>query len=201
MSVHARAARSFAFLAALAVGSAVAAPAVLAHERRDVAGYEMEVGFIDEPVFVGERSGLDLFVHKGDQPVGNLDKTLRAQVIYGSSQLDLPLSADDDDPSHYTSVFIPTAAGPYTFHITGTIAGTPIDERFTSSPTGFDEVRDVASGQFPNRLPSTVELAAEAKQGADAAAQLPIALGIGGAGALIGLVALGVSLAGRRRAA
>jgi len=98
-------------------------------------------------------------------------------------------------------VFIPTAAGPYTFHLTGTIEGNPIDEKFTSSPTGFNEVQDVSTGQFPNQLPAVADLAAQAQKGSDAAGQVPIALALGGVGLVVGLVALGIALAGRRRAA
>jgi hypothetical protein len=199
MSLSVRLGRTLAALSVALAAGALAAPGVLAHEERDVSGYTLEVGFIDEPVFVGERSGLDLFVHKGDQAVSGLEKTLKAQGIYGSTQIDLALSPDDADPSHYTSVFIPTASGPYTFHLFGTIDGTQVDQRFTSSPTGFDEVRDVAAGEFPDQLPSIVDVAAQAKQGADAAALVPVALAVGGLGALLGLAALGVALAGRRR--
>lgn len=182
-------------------GLAAAAPSVLAHEEREIGDYAVEVGFIDEPVYVGERSGLEVFVHRGDQPVSGLEKTLKAQAIYGSSQIDLTLAPDEADASHYTAVFIPTAAGQYTFHLTGTIEGTSVDERFTSGPTTFGDVKDVAAGQFPVQLPSTVDLAAQAKQGQDAASQMPIAIGLGAVGALLGLVALGVALAGRRRPA
>ena len=98
-------------------------------------------------------------------------------------------------------MFIPTAAGKYTFHLTGTIEGTAIDESFTSSPDGFNEVQEAASGQFPVTLPTAAELSAEAKKGADAASQVTIALALGGAGLVVGLLALGVALAGRRRPA
>ena len=97
----------------------------------------------------------------------------KAQVLFGGQQRDLTLSAREDAPGWYESVFIPTAAGKYTFHLTGTIEGQTIDESFTSSPTGFDEVNEAATGQFPNILPTTTEVSADAKKGADAAGQLP----------------------------
>jgi hypothetical protein len=177
------------------------ASSVLAHEERTVGGYDLEVGFIAEPVYVGERSGLEIHVTKDDKPVEGLETTLKAQVIFGSQQRDLTLSAREEDPGWYESVFIPTAAGKYTFHLTGTIEGQAIGQSFTSSPTGFDEVHEAASGQFPNVLATTTEVAADARKGADAAAQLPLAIGLGAAGAVLGLVALAVSLAGRRRPA
>jgi hypothetical protein len=64
-----------------------------AHEERQVSGYTFEVGFIDEPVFVGQKSGLEFFVHKGDAPVEGLEKTVKAQVIYQDQTRDLPIEA------------------------------------------------------------------------------------------------------------
>jgi hypothetical protein len=179
---------------------AVAAPLALAHEERELGDYAIEVGLIDEPVFVGESSGLELGVTRADQPVLGLESTLKAQVIVGDKSMDLPLSAREEQPGWYQSEFIPTQAGPYTFHITGTIEGQAVDERFTSSPGGFNEVQDTAAGQFPVQFPSQADLVAQAKQGADAAAQLPIAIALGAAGLIAGLLALGVALAVRRRA-
>ncbi len=184
-------------LAGLLIGSVVVP--VLAHEERDVGDYSWEVGLIDEPVYVGQSSGLEFHVTKADQPVSGLDATLKAEVIYGEAKRDLPLVEREEDPGWYQSVFIPTAAGKYTFHIFGTIEGNAVDESFTSSPDGFNEVQEAASGQFPVTLPTAAELSAEAKKGADAASQVTIALILGGTGLVVGLLALGVALASRRR--
>jgi len=182
-----------------AVLLAILAGQALAHEERDVAGYSMEVGLIAEPVFVGDRSGLEFHVTKDDKPISGLDQTIKAQVIYGTQTRDLPLVEREEDPGWYESVFIPTAAGKYTFHLTGTIEGTAIDESFTSSPTGFNEVQEAASGEFPVTLPTEAELQAQAQKGADAASQVTIALAVGGIGLVVGLIALGVAVANRRR--
>ncbi len=172
----------------------------LGHEEREVSGYALEVGLISEPVFVGERSGLEFHVTKDDKPVSGLETTIKAQVVYEQATRDLPLVEREEDPGWYESVFIPTAAGKYTFHLTGTIEGTALDESFTSSPTGFNEVQEASSGQFPVTLPTAAELSAQAQKGADAASQVTVALALGGIGLVVGLVALGVALAGRRRA-
>jgi hypothetical protein len=192
--------RIAAFLSACAI-AVLSTGLVSAHEARTVAGYDLEVGFIDEPVYVGDKSGLEFFVHKGDAPVEGLDKTVSAEVIYQGESRPLPVTAREDDPGAYESVFIPTAAGPYTFHLTGMIEGKTIDESFTSSPTGFNEVQEVATGQFPIQFPAPAELAADAKAGKDAASQVTIASGLGVAGVLVGLVGVGLALAGRRRPA
>jgi hypothetical protein len=170
----------------------------LAHEEREVAGYTVEVGLIGEPVYVGQESGLELFVTKGETPTEGLESTLKAEVIYGDNKRDLPITATFGEKGAYESVFIPTAAGKYTFHIFGTIEGNPVDESFTSSPDGFNEVQEATSGQFPVTLPTAAELSAEARKGADAASQVTIALVLGGAGLIVGLLGLGVALASRR---
>jgi hypothetical protein len=177
----------------------VTAAPVLAHEQRTVAGYDVEVGFIDEPVYVGDRSGLEFIVHKADKPVQGLESTVKAEVIKDGQTRPLTLEALEDSPGVYHAVFIPTVAGPYTFHLTGTIEGNAIDEQFTSSPTGFDEVQEAAAGQFPVQFPPTAQLASDVTTAKDASSQVTIALVLGGIGVLLGVVALGVALAGRRR--
>jgi hypothetical protein len=177
------------------------AATAFAHEERDVHGFTFEVGFINEPVFVGDKSGLEFFVHMGDQAVTGLEKSLKAEVIQGSARRDLPLNAREDQDGAYQSLFIPTVAGKYTFHITGTLPdGSSMDESFTSSPTGFSEVQEVSAGQFPIRFPSEAELIAQANKGADASGQVTIAVGLGALGVVLGIAALGVALAARSRA-
>jgi hypothetical protein len=187
------------FLAAAALSLVFTAVAA-AHEERTVAGYDMEVGFINEPVFVGDKSGLEFSVNKNNQPVEGLEKTLTAQVVYQGQTRDLPVSARDGAPGWYESAFIPTAAGPYTFRIKGSIEGNAIDQQFTSSPTGFDEVQDQAAGQFPVQFPAQADVVAQAQAGQNAANQLPIALGLGVVALVLGLVSIGLAISARRSA-
>lgn len=72
-------------VAAATLFTVLATGVVLAHEERDVAGYTFEVGFIDEPVFVGQKSGFEFLVHKDDTPVEGLESSLNAVVIYPPS--------------------------------------------------------------------------------------------------------------------
>lgn len=182
-----------AVLASLA-GIGVAA----AHESRAVGDYTFTVGFLNEPVYSGDKSGLDLRVTRGDEPVEGLEETLSATVSFGDQTRDLEISAVFGQPGAYRSVFFPTAAGPYTFRITGTLDGEPIDESFTSGPDTFSEVRDVTAGQFPVAFPATADIVRDAEAGAAAATTATIALVLGGAGLVAGLVALGLSIARRR---
>lgn len=171
---------------------------VVGHEEREVAGYDVEVGFMNEPVYVGDKSGLEFFVHKGDAAVTGLETTLKAEVIKGDSKRDLPINARWGEDGAYESVFIPTASGPYTFHIFGTIEGNAVDESFTSSPDGFNEVKELASGQFPVQFPAQADLVADAKAGKDAASQATIATALGAAALVVGLIGVGLALARRR---
>lgn len=192
---------ALAALAGALLGLAAVAP-VFAHQQVDFGPYHLEVGFIDEPVYVGDKSGLEFDVFQGTNPVSGLEKTLKAQVVYHGQTRDLDIQPETDDSNNfYRAYFIPTAAGPYTFHIYGTIVGMAFDNSYTSSPTGFDEVQDAQPGEFPVQLPTLAEVQADAQKGADAAGQVTIALVLGGAGVVIGLFGVGLALAARRRPA
>lgn len=184
--------------AAVAITLLLVAPAT-AHGGREVDGYEFTVGFIDEPVFSGESSGLELFVARDDVPIEGLEETLQAQVTFDDRTRDLELSPRFGEPGWYESVFFPTAAGRYTFRVHGTVEGTAVDETFTSGVDGFADVAELASGQFPVQLAAPADVARDAAAGAAAAGTATIGLVLGGAGLLVGLLALGIALAGRRR--
>ncbi|MCA9877767.1 MAG: hypothetical protein KC442_08295 [Thermomicrobiales bacterium] len=147
-------------------GALLLAPAgVLAHESRDVLDgqYHMVVGFMNEPVFAGDKSGLEFWVTDvsaatpgaGDEeaegaPVDGLEETLKAEVIYEDQTMELPLSGMWNDPAGYYSVFFPTEwEGDYSFRIYGTINGTEIDETFTSGPETFGPVENPEPLRFP----------------------------------------------------
>jgi hypothetical protein len=181
----------------VALTMAVGVGAALAHESRDVGEYTLVVGFLDEPVYAGLKSGLDLRISAGETPVEGAEATLEAEVTFGDQTRALEISPSFGEPGAYRSVFFPTAAGSYTFRIFGEIDGTAIDESFTSGPDTFGDILDTAGGQFPVVYPAIADLARDAEAGAGAATMATIALGLGAAGLLAGLVALGVAL-GRR---
>jgi hypothetical protein len=160
---------SFAALCGALLGCALSLLSPLlteAHGSRTIADgrYQIAVGFMDEPVFAGDKSGLEFFVTDLSQatpaagashgelegaPVEGLEETLQAEVIFADQTMELPLSAAFDEPGGYVSVFYPEEPGDYTFRIYGTIGDTEIDETFTSSPETFGAVEDPAPLQFP----------------------------------------------------
>jgi len=190
--------RAIVVFACASLGALLFAAPVAAHEERNVAGYQFVVGLIDEPVFTNQKSGLEFEVTQNGKPVEGLESTLQAEAKFGSQTRKLDLSARFGAPGWYESVFFPTAAGPYTFHIFGTVKDKQIDESFTSSPDGFGEVEDATTGQFPVVFPPTGDVARDAQAGASAGTTATLALVVGGAGLIAGLVALGLVVARRR---
>jgi hypothetical protein len=156
---------SIAAIASIALSTLVVLASPLmteAHETRTIADgtYQIVVGFMDEPVFAGDKSGLEFWVsevsaatpgasEEDGAPIEGLEVTLQAEVLFEDQTMALPLTAAFDEPGRYGSVFFPMQPGDYTFRIYGTINGTEIDESFTSGPETFGAVADPAPLQFP----------------------------------------------------
>ena len=151
-------------LGALALATAsllIAAPA-FAHTEKDAGPYKLLFGWRDEPAYTGSLNAVQLFVHdasgKALDDLGT--KGLTVVVSSGSGP-----TAKSSSPLAFTSAFdpdsglgthgefdaplLPTAAGVYTFHITGDINGTAVDVSATSSDTTFADVTDPTAIEFP----------------------------------------------------
>ena len=175
-------------LARLVVASMIAASVMVlafglasAHEKRTVGQYTMYVGFLNEPAIVEQPNAVDMRVQQGDSanptPVSGLAGTLKADVKFGSQTTTVALEESDENPGEYTGSFIPTAEGPYTFRIYGTINNMNIDESFTSGPETFSAVESSSSLQFPSKVPpvaSVAQTANSAHSTADSARTLGI---------------------------
>ncbi len=79
---------------AVALTSVVGAGVALAHEHREVGEYSITVGFMDEPVFTGQKSGLEfeVAIHETEEPVEGLEETLSAEVTFGADTRELEIS-------------------------------------------------------------------------------------------------------------
>jgi hypothetical protein len=95
-----------------------------------------------------QLNGLDLIIHDAaEQPVENLESSLSATLIApdGEARRELPLRAQYGEPGAYTSDFILTEPGAYTFHIGGFIGDLEVD-----LTVPYDhEVAPVAELRFP----------------------------------------------------
>ena len=143
----------------------VAAPVpALAHEDFDVGPYSVAIGFGDEPAYVGQPNSVQILVSQNEKPVTELGGSLKAEVTFGDNQpLDLDVEpffevGEFGTPGDYRAWFIPTAAGQYTFHVTGSIHGTKLDETATSGPTTFSDVETGTDLEYPAQQPTTTEL-------------------------------------------
>lgn len=176
-----------------------------AHEHREVGDYEITIGFKGEPALVGQPNGLDLRVAKGHgddgTPVEGLAETLQAEIRYGDQSMPLTLRGVWNTPGAYTADVIPSAVGAYTFHISGTIEGTEIDETFTSGPETFSEVGGVEALTFPAAGAADAEADSavqDAQDDADSARMLAtIAIAVGAAGLALGVIGMAAARRGR----
>jgi hypothetical protein len=168
----------------------------LAHGSTQVENYELVIGFHNEPAFQGEPNGLDLFVTNADtdERVNGLEETLEVEIIFGSSQKALAIRSQFGQDGAYTADVLPTESGDYTWHIFGTIEGTPVDVSMTSSPDTFGAVRPKSEVAFPSDEPATAQILAETVSVAASArtASIIAAAGVllGAIGILIGFIAL-----------
>jgi hypothetical protein len=151
--------------AAALVGAFVllsAAPA-FAHESRKLGDLEMEVGWGTEPAFAGEVNSVQVILVHDGQPVVDLGDTLDVEVAFGDTTMPLTLEPffeeGEGTPGDYRAWLIPTSAGQYTLHLSGTIDGEDVDENFTSGPNTFDDVVNPQSVEFPEQQPTSGELA------------------------------------------
>jgi len=145
-----------------------AAPAY-AHVSTTINGYAFVIGWQHEPTYTGILNAVQIVIHDpSGKPVDDLGTppSLKVTVTTGSltsNPLDLEPSFDPDTGfgthGEFDAPIIPTAPGTYTFHVTGTLGGQPVDKPFQSSDSTFNNVEDPASVQFPTKLPNTADLA------------------------------------------
>lgn len=201
--------------AVLALVALPATPA-LAHAELDIGPYSVAIGFGTEPAYVGFPNSLEVIIHEAasGNAVETAADTLKAEVRFGDQTKNLALEPNFDEdsggsPGDYRAPFIPTSPGDYTFHLSGTIGSTDVDETVTSSPTTFASVTDPSSLEFPAKVPSVTELsqkidrvvpraqaaavaaASSAKDDASSAKTFGIiGLVVGAIGVVVGVVAL-----------
>jgi hypothetical protein len=154
--------------AALLVSLALA-PAASAHEGIEVGEYLVEVGWLNEPAFVGQPNAVQVTVihHADEKPVTDLAADALSVVVStaGTDSASLALTAAFDDIEmtgplgEYDAALVPTAPGDYSFHITGSIKGTAVDLKLDSGEETFDPVVSSNDLQFPAKVPDLGEVA------------------------------------------
>jgi hypothetical protein len=190
-----------------------ASPA-FAHADRSVGPIGMAIGFGTEPAYAGQPNSAQVLLSENGKPVIDLGDSLKMEVSFGGEQTTIPLEPDFEigefgEPGDYRAWFIPSQAGAYTFHLSGSVHGTKIDLSVTSGPKTFAEVTSPTEAMFPAvDTPSTQELSqrieqdsarltaaaaetASAKSAADDAKTVAvIAVIVGGIGVVVAIWAL-----------
>jgi hypothetical protein len=203
---------------AFVVVVATAGPAS-AHEGRTVAGgtFKVECGWGAEPAHSNVMNSVQFFLNDShDKPVTDAGEALHVVVSFGTQKsgelvLKPAFGPGYGTPGEYDAAIIPTRPGTYSFHVTGTVRNTKIDETFTSSDKTFDDIAPAKEIEFPVQDPTPDELAAkvdqleargaatakaEAKKAKDDASKLALAGIFAG---LVGIVVGGAALAAARR--
>lgn len=146
------------FSVVLAASLLVAAPPVAAHQRQLLqvgsTDYLIVIGSLGEPVFTGDKSGVDLTVlvpdpsapldsrAAGARPVEGLEATLKVEVKAGRASRVLPLKPAYRSPGKYEALFYPTVATTYSYRVFGSIGDAPFEVTFTCSPAGHVQLED-----------------------------------------------------------
>lgn len=174
-----------------------------AHAERSVGPFDLEIGFFNEPAYVGVPNAAFLDLSRGGKPVGDLGDALSVTLGFGDQTSD-PLVFDPlEVPGQYQAPFVPSQAGAYTFTLSGTLDGVKFDLSLTSGPKTFDEVQDIAGATFPQvQAPTNADRASsgltaattagtDAKDAADSAKTIGmIGIVVGAIGSIVGVVAL-----------
>ena len=142
---------TFSLILSIAIPSQFA----FAHEKQLLSinekPYLFVVGSIGEPVYINDKSGVELFAYtpdpndplaedaNGTKPVTGLEKTLKVEVSAGPKNKTLDFEPDEDNPSHYTATFFPSAETTYTYTLTGTVDNTPIHISYSCVPGAGDD--------------------------------------------------------------
>lgn len=178
-----------------------------AHERRTVGKYAFVVGFLNEPAYANQSNSIDLTICEGSEckyevkdgsrvvsnPVNDAQKSLKVEVVMGSaSPMTLQIAPRFGQPGKYSSYFLPSKTGAYTFHITGTLGSDKIDEKFTSGPQTFGEAETLVSYPPVSNSSDTamIDMQNQIKEAKDAAGTASI---FGIVGILAGLAGLGLA--------
>ena len=174
-----------------------------AHVTEDAGSFEVELGWGEEPPRLGAENSVEVNVADArGEPVVVPAEALSVEVVYGDAASALPL-ATTGVPGSLEARLTPTRPGTYSFHVTGSVHGKPLDAAATCSESTFECVETAGGLQFPVEDPSAGELAQrlsseaarveEAGDRADSARTLAlVALGLAA-------VALAISVRASRR--
>lgn len=130
-----------------------------AHVTEDAGSYEVELGWGEEPPRLGAENFVEVNVATKDgEPVAVPAEALSVEVVYGDASVALPL-VSTGVPGSLEAPLTPTRPGTYSFHVSGSIDGKPLEAGATCSASTFECVEAEGAVEFPIADPSAGELA------------------------------------------
>jgi hypothetical protein len=165
---------------AVAVGALIGLTSPLAvasaHDVFTAGRYRLAIGWQLEPAsgsdtYVDAPNAIQVFIDVAslDNPHGTPVSTLNGDCTHPDFQVTVTVGSTTSSPfcpspvhdpdtgngrlDEYDYALIPTVVGTYTFHVFGTINGTPLDQKITSGATTFDSIADSSSAEFPVAVP------------------------------------------------
>jgi hypothetical protein len=186
---------SVALLLCLALVLAFAQPAY-AHIPTPIGPYVAIAAWQNEPPIVGQQNAIAVFILRDGAPVASELIRVSAEVSHDGVRESVFLMVTESS-NELLIPMIPTRAGVYEVHLTGTIGDTPVDH--TVLP---EEVEPADLLQFPDSLlaenviqASVIDLQQEV---AAARQQALVGLILGGVGTFAGIMGIVIYLVNRR---
>ena len=134
-----------------------------AHENRLYSignkDYWITVGSINEPVFVDDKSGAEVFVKTADpsnpldsnangtKMVEGLEKDLKFEISAGDKKKVFEIEPAWQDPGHYEAVFYPTVETTYNYRLFGAINNVTLSLDFQCQTTEGEGNQDNSTKQ------------------------------------------------------
>lgn len=125
---------------------------VMAHTRVELGPYAVVVGWLQEPVIVGERNAIIVEVTENELPVTGVEATLDMEVLYAGSNFRTNINPTET-PGLYTAPIYPTFRGQYQVRLFGQIDELAVDEIIEP-----EEVFPASRLQFPEAEPDLFTL-------------------------------------------
>jgi hypothetical protein len=141
---------------------------ILGHESRlYTIGNEdfwITVGSINEPVYVDNKSGAEVFVRMADpanpldrnangtKMVEGLEKTLKFEISTGDKKKILEIEPAFNDFGHYEAVFYPTIETTYNYRLFGTINNVTLSLDFQCNTAEGEGNQDNSTKQISGRV-------------------------------------------------
>jgi hypothetical protein len=152
-----------------------------AHYVLTAGRYRLAIGWQFEPAsgsdtYVNAPNAIQAFIDVAspDNPHGAPVSTLNGDCTHPDFQVTVTVGSTTSSPfcpspvhdpdtgngrlDEYDYPLIPTVVGSYTFHVFGTINGTPFDQKISSGPTTFDSIADSSSAEFPVLVPAVAAI-------------------------------------------